>query len=164
MNGYNGERGSWRTCPALAFTEHTGEHGGEYPPDRERDDDTRPAGDPRFAHPESATGSVGPAATTSPFIIFSGVPDVLMLNPGTAPATFTFFDDAGRQLGTADLAAAVTGGVPLRCRRVDVTVPGGAATVVTVTGYYSPALRTRETLDTDRSTEADPPEAPAERY
>jgi hypothetical protein len=87
--------------------------------------------------------------TTAPFITFSGVPDQLILDPGTDECTFTFRDDGGRLLGTLTLSASGLGPIPIRCRRVDVTNNGAAATLVSVSGYYEPAHRGRPALATD---------------
>jgi hypothetical protein len=149
MDRYNLAGDGWRTCPGEAFREHVGESERGYPGDRHRADDTRASSDPRFAHPESFAATVGPAATTLDFIRFSGVPDFVILDPGLQPATFTFRDDAGRIVGTANLSITSPGPVPVRCRSVDVTVPGATATVVSVTGYYEPHHRLPHSLVND---------------
>jgi len=149
MNRYTLAGDGWRTCPGEAFREHVGESERGYPGVRDRAGDTRAPSDPRFAHPESFAASVGPAATTLNFIRFSGVPDYLILDPGVQPATFTFRDDAGRVVGTLNLSLTSPGPVPVRCRSVDVTVPGAAATVVSVSGYYEPHRRLPHSLLND---------------
>lgn len=154
MDGYLDPRGRWTQTPADAFTDRGERATIDYPADRARVDDARPAAGPRYTYPESATGSVGPAATTAPFLVFSGVPDLVLLDPGTAEATFTFRDDAGRSIGTANASVGGIGPLAIRCKRVDVTVPGGAATVVSVTGYYKPAARDYPEHRDDLSAEA----------
>lgn len=151
MDLYAGLAPRWDSAPGEAFTGRP--HGAEtsYPPCRARTDDVRPAADPRYTHPESFRASVTNATTTAPFITFSGVPDELVLDPNGQPCTFTFRDDAGRELGSLDLASGPSAPLPTRARRVDVTNNGSAAAVVTVTGYYRPMQRPALDRQTDVS-------------
>jgi len=144
-------RAAWRMRPAEAFTEDRAELERGYPTCRARVDDARAAGNPRFSSPESAQASVTNATTTAPFLVFSGVPDYLLLDPGTDECTFTFRDDAGRVVGTITLSAGGAGPLHVRCKRVDVTNNGAAPSVVSVAGYYEPARRAVPILGTDQS-------------
>ena len=142
-------RAEWAQPLGAAFSEGGAELAHGYPADRVRLDDVRPAGDPRYTHPESVQASVTNGTTTAPFITFSGVPDSLSLDPGTDECVFTCRDDGGRVVGTVSLSAGGAGPFPIRCRSVDVTNNGAAASVVSVTGYYLPAQRSRPALTDD---------------
>jgi len=142
-------RDSWRMLPREAFTEDRAELDRGYPPCTARHDDVRPSSAPRYTAPESAQASVTNGTTTAPFLTFSGVPDHVVLDPGTDECVFTFRDDAGRIVGTLALSAGGAGPFPIRCKRVDVTNNGAAASVVSVSGYYDPARRGGPALATD---------------
>jgi hypothetical protein len=116
-------------------------------------DDARAGGDPRYSHPESFLAAVLTGVTVAPFIIFSGVVDEVMLDPGLGAVRYTFRDDAARIVGTADASTASVGPLPIRCRRVDVTNNTAGTLNIAVTGYYRSPVRGMVRLENDLTPE-----------